>query len=164
MRTGCDAVRLRRGGYYPPGCFPMGKTTSAHCADNAISNICRWNLTVQCRNMVYMQHWNLDTAKLVLPKNLQRWRADDIRPYTVCATEISPRSFGGTVCVGAAISRPVVFPWGKQRRRKAPTMAPTIHDPEKPPALGGFFHPKTRYPGNFPPNPCHTIFDNPPSP
>ncbi len=122
MRTGCDAVRLRRGGYYPPGCFPMGKTTSAHCADNAISNICRWNLTVQCRNMVYMQHWNLDTAKLVLPKNLQRWRADDIHPYTVCATEISARSFGGTVCVGAAISRPVVFPMGKQRRRIAPTM------------------------------------------
>ena len=27
------------------------------------------------------------------------------------------------VCVGAAISRPVVFPTGKQRRRKAPTIA-----------------------------------------
>ncbi len=34
MRTGCDAVRLRRGGYYPPGCFPYGKTTSAQSADN----------------------------------------------------------------------------------------------------------------------------------
>ena len=32
--------RLRRGGYQPPGCFPMGETTSAHCADNAPSNIC----------------------------------------------------------------------------------------------------------------------------
>ena len=45
----------------------------------------------------------LGTAKSVLLKDLQRWRADDIRPYTVCATEISPRSFGGTVCVGADI-------------------------------------------------------------
>ena len=35
-------------------------------------------------------------ANSVLPKSLLRWRADSIRP--------------------------VVFPWGKQRRRKAPTM------------------------------------------
>ena len=27
------------------------------------------------------------TAKTVLLKNLQRWRADDIRPYMACATE-----------------------------------------------------------------------------
>ena len=27
-------------------------------------------------------------ANTVLLKNLLRWRADDIRPYTVCATEL----------------------------------------------------------------------------
>ena len=36
IRTGCDAVRLRRGGYQPPGCFPVRKTTSAQSADNGI--------------------------------------------------------------------------------------------------------------------------------
>ena len=44
---------VRRGGYQPPGCFPIGETTSAHCADNAQSNICKRNSAVQCRNMVY---------------------------------------------------------------------------------------------------------------
>ena len=36
------------------------------------------------------------------------------------ATEFPERKFRGVV--GAAISRPVVSPTGKQRRRKAPTM------------------------------------------
>ena len=34
LPTGCDAVRLCRGRYYLPGCFPIGETTSAHRADN----------------------------------------------------------------------------------------------------------------------------------
>ena len=33
------------------------------------------------------------TAKTVLLKNLQRWRADDIRPYAVCATELPMQIF-----------------------------------------------------------------------
>ena len=32
---------VRRGRYYLPGCFPIGETTSAQSADNAISNICK---------------------------------------------------------------------------------------------------------------------------
>ena len=40
LPTGCDAVRLRRGRYYLPGCFPIGETTSAQSADKAPSNIC----------------------------------------------------------------------------------------------------------------------------
>ena len=32
-------------------------------------------------------------ANTFLPKNLQRWRADDIRPYTVCATELPMQIF-----------------------------------------------------------------------
>ena len=31
--------------------------------------------------MVYWQHWSPGGCVTVLPKNLQRWRADDIRPY-----------------------------------------------------------------------------------
>ena len=46
--------RLRRGRYYLPGCFPIGETTSAQSADNAVSNIIRQNLTVQCRNVVHL--------------------------------------------------------------------------------------------------------------
>ena len=48
-----------RGGYQPPGCFPNGETTSAHCADNAVSNICKRNSTVQYRNMVYYQYCDI---------------------------------------------------------------------------------------------------------
>ena len=96
MRTGCDAVRLRRGGYYPPGCFPMGKTTSAHCADNwSIEHLPMEFDGTMSKHGIFC---NIGTryGSSVLPKNLQRW--------------------------WAAISRPVVFPWGKQRRRIAPTM------------------------------------------
>ncbi len=55
-------------------------------------------------------------ANMVLLKNLQRWRADNIRPYTVCATELLSRNFG--VFVGEDSIFPVVFPMEKQRRRK----------------------------------------------
>ena len=49
-----DVARTkRRGGYYPPGCFPSGETTSAQCADNAPPNICKRNSAVKCRNMVH---------------------------------------------------------------------------------------------------------------
>ena len=34
-------------------------------------------------------------TNMVLLKNLQRWRADNIRPYTVCATELLSGDFGG---------------------------------------------------------------------
>ena len=59
-------------------------------------------------------------TNMVLLKNLQRWRADTIRPYTVCATELLSRNFG--VFVGEDSIFPVVFPMEKQRRRNAPTM------------------------------------------
>ncbi len=59
-------------------------------------------------------------------------RADDIRPYELKNFEPSTNYAPGAmryVCVGAAISRPVVSPMGKQRRRIAPTMEPTtIHN------------------------------------
>ena len=32
-------------------------------------------------------------ANTVLLKNLQRWRAADSRPYTVCAAELPPQKF-----------------------------------------------------------------------
>ena len=39
-----------------------------------------------------------------------------------CILPLSADNGGGIRHVGAAISRPVVSPMGKQRRRKAPTM------------------------------------------
>ena len=33
-------------------------------------------------------------ANTVLLKNLPRWRADNIRPYTVCATELLLKNIG----------------------------------------------------------------------
>ena len=71
--------RPRRGGYHPPGCFPMGKTTSAHCADNAVSNI----LPSKFRGTA-SRHGVFTTllpfrAKSFLLKNMPRWRADTIR-------------------------------------------------------------------------------------
>ena len=71
-------------------------------------------------NMVYWQHCCIGWCVTVLLKNLQRWRAANSRPYADCATELPARKF--RCAVGAAISRPVVSPKGKQRRRKAPTM------------------------------------------
>ncbi len=71
--------------------------------------------------MVHLATLSPRRAKSFLLKNLQRWRADDIRPYADGATELPSGYFGAFV--GAAISRPVVSPLGKQRRRKAPTMA-----------------------------------------
>ena len=41
-------------------------------------------------------------------------------PYADCATELPARK--SRSAVGADTSRPVVSPWGKQRRRKAPTI------------------------------------------
>ena len=104
-----------RGGYHPPGCFPVGETTSAQCADNVISNIIQRNLMVQCRNMAYWKHRNPGSANTVLLKNLPRWRAADSRPYT----DVPHRTWC-VFCrrsiffefVGAAISRPVVSPRG----------------------------------------------------
>ena len=64
-------------------------------------------------------------ANTVLPKNLPRWRAADSRPYELKNFEPSAKYAPCTmwyVCVGAAISRPVVSPKGKQRRRNAPTI------------------------------------------
>ena len=40
-----------------------------------------------------LQHRNPGTANTVLPKNLQHWRADTIRPYAVCATELQVQKF-----------------------------------------------------------------------
>ena len=62
---------------------------------------------------------------MVLLKNLPRWRAANSRPYELKNFEPSAKYAPCTmryVCVGAAISRPVVSPLGKQRRRKAPTI------------------------------------------
>ena len=43
--------------------------------------------------MVYLQHWSPGGCVTVLLKNLQRWRADDIRPYADGATELPPQKF-----------------------------------------------------------------------
>ena len=84
-----------------PVVFPVGKTTSAQCADNAMSNILQWNSAVQCINMVRLATFIHYRAKSVLLKNLQRWRADNIRPYVWCvqrwragATELPSGNFG----------------------------------------------------------------------
>ena len=62
----------------------MGKQRRRKALTIALSNILQRNSAVQCRNTVYSQHRNPDTANSVLPKNLQRWRADTIRPYVWC--------------------------------------------------------------------------------
>ena len=81
--------RPRRGGYHPPGYFPIGEITSAQSADNAVSNILQGNSAVQYRNTVYFATLLHYRANMVLPKSLLRWRADNIRPYE--RLEISAR-------------------------------------------------------------------------
>ena len=81
--------RPRRGGYHPPGCFPCGETTSAQCADNAVSNILQGNSAVQYRNTVYFATLLHYRANTFLPQNLPCWQADTIRPYK--SLEISAR-------------------------------------------------------------------------
>nr|DAV25580.1 MAG TPA: hypothetical protein [Caudoviricetes sp.] len=61
--------------------FSLGETTSAHCADNAASNILWGNSVVSCRNVVYWQHWSPGGCVTVLPRDMLRWRAADSRPY-----------------------------------------------------------------------------------
>ena len=39
-----------RGGYHPPGCFPVGKTTSAQSADNAVRIFVNKIRREKCRN------------------------------------------------------------------------------------------------------------------
>ena len=63
----------------------------------------------------------------VLPRNLPRWRADNIRPYVWCmqrwrvsATELPSGNFGAFV--GEDIIFPVVSPWGNNVGAFAPTM------------------------------------------
>ncbi len=91
----------RRGGYHPPGCFPIGETTSVQSADNAVSNIIRRNLMVQFRNMAYRQHRNPNWAKSVLPRNLQRWRPADSRPYELNRRYPSANYLLGAILAGA---------------------------------------------------------------
>ena len=78
--------RLRRGGYQPPGCFPMGKQRRRIAPTMAPPTF------MICTDLFIMAH----------------------APY------FADNQFFESV--GADIIRPVVFPMGKQRRRKAPTM------------------------------------------
>ena len=73
-------------------------------------------------------------ANTVLLKNLQRWRADDIRPYELNRRERSEHYAPGAmryVCVGEDIIFPVVSPWGNNvgamRRQCTSTMHNAIH-------------------------------------
>ena len=105
--------RLRRGGYQPPGYFPMGEITSAQSDDNAIPNICECNSAVYCRNMVHLQHCYITGPNRFCPKICHvggrilsvmllsdRPRRsldfDSLRgapPYTVCAAELPAQKF-----------------------------------------------------------------------
>ena len=108
-----------------PVVSPAGKQRRRNAPTMVISNILQYNLVVSDRNVVHWQHWGIGGCVTVLPRDLQRWRADDIRPYELKDFERSAKYAPGAmryVCVGAAISRPVVAPEGKQRRRSAPTM------------------------------------------
>ena len=55
--------------------------------------------------MVYWQHWGIGLCVTVLLRNLLRWRADDIRPYTVCATELAGQKFRGIQISGCIPAR-----------------------------------------------------------
>ena len=103
-----------------PVVSPAGKQRRRNAPTMVVSNICKRNSVISCRNMVHLATSLQCRANSVLLRNLPRWRAADSRPYADCATELPTRTFRGAV--GAAISRPVVSPLGKQRRRIAPTM------------------------------------------
>ena len=95
-RNFCSVIRWHspcRGGYQPPGCFPSGETTSAQSADNGTTEHLKMKFGgIMSKHRVFatlLHH----PANSVLLKNLQRWRADDIRPYAVCATELPMQIF-----------------------------------------------------------------------
>ena len=133
---------LRRGGYQPPGCFPHGETTSAQSADNGTikhftmkfsgimserGTFCNIGTSVWpirfCPKTCHVGG-RLIAAPTFGACNVGGWMIS--APTLACArwqasaTELPAQKFRGVV--GAAISRPVVSPMGKQRRRKAPTM------------------------------------------
>ena len=49
--------------------------------------------------MVYLQHLGIGWCVTVLLRDLLRWRADDIRPYADCATELPRGNFDAFVGV-----------------------------------------------------------------
>ena len=70
-----------RGGRCPPGCFPMGKTTSAHCADNGSIKHLQTKFGGNMWKHGILTTSVPGTANTVQPKNLLRWRAANSRPY-----------------------------------------------------------------------------------
>ena len=61
-------------------------------------------------------------ANTFLLKNLPRWRADTIRPYTVCATEFLPQKFRGVV------GEDIIFPVVSLRENNVGAMRRQLHD------------------------------------
>ena len=107
-----------RGRYHLPGCFPTGETTSAQSVDNGILNIFNgiwryhvgtWYIAARCaaRFPMGIAGRLIAAPTQTVPPN---YRA-----------EISMRCRGRYYLPGC-------FPVGKQRRRKAPTMASTKKD------------------------------------
>ena len=74
----------------PPGYFPMGEITSAQSADNGATEHLQMKFGgTMSKHGIFttLLHYQ---ANMVLLIDLQRWRADTIRPYAVCATEFLP--------------------------------------------------------------------------
>ena len=108
--------------------FPKGKTTSAQAPTM------QYQIFANEIRKYYVETWcicNIDT----LPSQFgsaQKFATLAGGYYPPLRTQSSLPSANYAqrpmpyVCVGADIIRPVVFPWEKQRRRKAPTIEPSI--------------------------------------
>ena len=72
LPTGCDAVRLCRGRYYLPGCFPVwGNNVGAKRRQSTIKHL-QCNSAVQCRNVVRPAENQLVKFWIHLPWRIMR--------------------------------------------------------------------------------------------
>ena len=101
------------GANYPPGCFPYGETTSAHCADNGTieyfaNEIWRYHVETWyignignpvwpirfCPGICHVGGRMISAPTRSVPLNY-RAEISEYHPYTVCATELPPQIFRG---------------------------------------------------------------------
>ena len=124
-----------RGGRCPPGCFPIGETTSAHCSDNGTIKLLQMQFggaagksaQIRRRSRPWLPLWGSWHGVAVT----ERVPASNQRTFFIYATapalsgSLFARQLSQRESQGAGVARPVVSPLGKQRRRIAPTMAPS---------------------------------------
>ena len=112
-----------RGGYHPPGCFPNGETTSAHCAANAPPTMCMVSTPFDKLRHGIIQHrcpvrpirfcpkicnvgGRIISVMLWCDRHRRSLYFNSLRsapPYTVCATELLVLIFRD--CIVGALRR-----------------------------------------------------------